>query len=382
MLCTLLFLSALAADPPLDLCCGSAFGFPQKEADLLCKTDDLKVSVWNNNEYFYVQAVFYTDSDDTLGETEDGREIGDWSSLLIDADGDGEVTPKVDRAYSLNPWPRLPGLHYSVQMGGGASTGLQADSKGRGAIAYPVGRKPGQSEAEAGKVRVDTFLIPLAELNAKPGDTIRFAYCGFSAKPELTVNSVGYTSDTPRYYGHHLPREKWHELKLSDRTTALDEQAVPEGRGSIAITPATPKPMPALGGAPPEISAETWLNASPGETPSLASLKGKVVMVEFWATWCGPCVQAIPHLNELQEKHAADGLVILSITDQSARGIAKFLEKTPMKTIVGCKSSAIEDYGVTGIPHSFLIGRDGLLRWHGSPQGGALDAEIAKALAD
>src|SRR5687767_955122 len=69
-----------------------AFGFPQKAAKVLCDRADLKFSVWNNDEYLFAQAVLWNDGDDSLGKTEDNREIGDNSSLLLDLDADGKPT--------------------------------------------------------------------------------------------------------------------------------------------------------------------------------------------------------------------------------------------------------------------------------------------------
>lgn len=368
----LIFLAILAcaADNPLE---NGAFAFPQKEANVLCQTGDLKVSAWNDAEYLYVQAIIPGDGDSTDGLTEDGRKIGDNSNLVVDANGDGEITREVDRSYTLNPWPSLPGLCYSAMLGGGMSTGLQSDSKGRGAISFV--------EVEGGKrVRVDSYLIPLAEINRKAGDKVRFAFYGHSTTPELTVNSVGYTS-AKRYYSHALPWKNFHEVVLVDRPATFDAQKVPEGRTTIGVAKKSKAPMPKAGSQPPEIAATSWMNWSGKEPPTLASLKGKVVVVEFWATWCGPCVAGIPHLNELHEKHAKDGLVILSLTDQAKKDyIEEFLKPRNVRYTVGIGSDAISAYGVQGIPHAFVIGRDGLIAWQGHPADKEFDTAIAEQL--
>ena len=94
-----------------DLKTSGAFGFPQADALVLCDTEDLRVSAWNDDAYLFVQAVVWKDDNSEAGQTDDGRAIGDWSNLMIDADADGAVTPGLDRDYSLNPWPTMPGLH-------------------------------------------------------------------------------------------------------------------------------------------------------------------------------------------------------------------------------------------------------------------------------
>ena len=358
------------ADAPPDLKKDGAFAFPQKDAKVVCDTADLRVSVWNDAASLYVQAVLWKDGDDALGETSDGRKIGDYSSLLLDVDADGKVTPKVDRSYTINPWPNSPGLRYAVWLGATNQTGLRPDSKGRGSIGYvPSGD---------GKVRVDSFVIPLAEIDRKSGDKIRFAYYGSSPKPDLTVNSVGYDAKK-KYYSHALPHEKFHELTLSDRAASLDPKKVPDGRDDqVPLEKKPAKPMPKVGAAPPEVVAKDWLNTD--KAPTLAGLKGKVVVVEFWATWCGPCVAGIPHLNKLHEDLGPKGLVLLSFTDQSKAGIENFMKDKPMKYALGTGSELASEYGVEGIPHAFIVGKDGKVAWHGNPNDKDFDKHVAAAL--
>lgn len=371
-LCPLFSLDARALGGP-DLKHDGAFGFPQKDAKVLCDAPELRVSAWNDAEHLYVQAVVFADGDDAPGETEDGRAIGDSSTLLIDADADGKATPEVDRNYTLNPWPSLPGLQYQIVFDDRGTSGLMSDSKGRGAISY-VEAEPGH------RVRVDSYLIPLSELKRKPGETVRFAYWGSSPHPELTVNSIGFQSKK-RYYPFSLPLKDFHSVALADRATTFDEQQVPEGRKKIAVHEQPGKPMPAAGSEPPEIAAAAWLNWKGESAPTLKSLRGKVVVVEFWATWCGPCVAGIPHLNQIHDAYADKGLVILSLTDQSKTGyIEEFMKKTPMHYVVGVGSNAVEDYGVTGIPHAFVIGRDGKVAWEGYPMDEAFEKEVGRAL--
>jgi thiol-disulfide isomerase/thioredoxin len=365
---SMLALAALAHGP--DLKTDGAFGFPQKQATVFCDTPELRLSAFSDAAYLYVQAVLWKDGESAKGETDDGREIGDNSTLVLDTDADTQITPNVDRDYALDPWPALAGLHYSVQLGGHSSTGLQKDSKGRGAISYV--------DVAGGKARVDSYLIPLQEINRKPGQSIRLGYYGKSTKPDLVVNSVGFSKDG-KYYPHHLPRDKFHDLPLAERPAVIDVQQVPEGRGTIAVK--AKAPMPKVGEAPPPVSAQAWLNWKGKEPPTLESLKGKVVVVEFWATWCGPCVAGIPHLNELHQKHEKEGLVILSLTDQSKAHVEDFAAKREMKYTLGVKSETGDAYGVSGIPHAFVIGRDGKLLWSGHPADKEFDTHVAAALS-
>lgn len=355
----------------VNLAAGGAHEVPAKRARVLASNDDLRVLAMNDDTHLVVQAIIPADGDDTIGESEDGRPIGDSSTLQLDVDADERVTPRVDRTYGLDPWPHLPGLQYSIEFGDGASSGLQSDSGGRGAITY--------HETADGIVRIDTYVIPLAEIGRSPGDTIRLALYVSSPNPAKRLNSVGYEHDGV-YYGYHLPLEDYHTWTLVEGERAIDVSMIPDAREQQQVAAAQPprQPVPAIGTVPPELEAADWINTD--EPLTLKALRGNVVVVEFWATWCGPCVAGIPHLNELHERYAGDGLRIVSFTDQSRRGVDNFREKTVMNYAIGTGSSLARDYGVTAIPHAFIIGRDGRLRWHGNPGDKQFDREIIAAL--
>jgi thiol-disulfide isomerase/thioredoxin len=117
-------------------------------------------------------------------------------------------------------------------------------------------------------------------------------------------------------------------------------------------------------GSPPEIESETWLNSEEGPL-SLGALKGKVVMLDFWATWCGPCLAAVPHTNELMEKHGDAGLVIIGICHP--KGVDKMQQTAKDKgikyPICADTSGAIgKAYAVNSYPDYYFIDRKGNLR--------------------
>jgi thiol-disulfide isomerase/thioredoxin len=118
---------------------------------------------------------------------------------------------------------------------------------------------------------------------------------------------------------------------------------------------------PKLGGAAPEIKLAKILQAPDGATTDWKSLKGKVVVVEFWATWCSPCMPAITHLNELAEKFKDQPVQFISITDEDEATITQFLKQKPIRGWVGLdtEGAASKVYQPRVIPHTVIIGRDG-----------------------
>jgi len=127
------------------------------------------------------------------------------------------------------------------------------------------------------------------------------------------------------------------------------------------------------GKEPKEINAKGWINS---EGVSLEKLKGKVVVVEFWSTWCPPCRASIPHLVELRSKLDKSKVEIIGLTDEPLEKIEKFAKDMKMNYTVGYGSTSGGDYGVTGIPHAFIIGTDGKIAWDGHP----MDPKFAPTL--
>ncbi len=123
---------------------------------------------------------------------------------------------------------------------------------------------------------------------------------------------------------------------------------------------------PAVGQPAPPIDVAEWVSGRPEGEDALA---GKNVILEFWGTHCGPCISAIPHLNELASTYGGPETLFVSLSPEDAHTIERFLQKRPIKGSVAVdrERATFDAYGIGSIPRTFLIDAKGLLRWHGHP---------------
>ena len=107
-----------------------------------------------------------------------------------------------------------------------------------------------------------------------------------------------------------------------------------------------------------------WQPYALGDAPTfdLTQYQGKVVYLDFWASWCKPCRHSFPWMNAMQQKYAADGLVIVAVNlDEQTADAAKFLKEVPadFSIVYDPQGKLAEHYELIGMPTSFLISRDG-----------------------
>jgi uncharacterized protein (TIGR03435 family) len=123
------------------------------------------------------------------------------------------------------------------------------------------------------------------------------------------------------------------------------------------------KRKPEIGFKAPELSLEEVLQSPEDIEVNWETLRGKVVVLEFWGTWCGACIVAIPHLNELAKQFQDKPVQFISITYEDKATVLPFLRKKPIHTWIGLDTdrSMVESYGVKGWPHTVIVNKKGII---------------------
>ncbi len=138
-----------------------------------------------------------------------------------------------------------------------------------------------------------------------------------------------------------------------------------------------------VGGTPPDFSLPT----PSGETFALSQLKGKVVLIDFWASWCGPCRKENPNVVKLYKKYHDKGFDVLAVSldrkkDKWKAAIKKDgLPWHHISDLKGWQNKVANDFGVHSIPHTVLLGKDGKIVARGL-RGAALERKLAALLGE
>ncbi|WP_242344935.1 TlpA family protein disulfide reductase [Anaeromyxobacter terrae] len=135
------------------------------------------------------------------------------------------------------------------------------------------------------------------------------------------------------------------------------------GRSGGSGEPSPPLVLPDLQGRPVDLTA----------------LRGKVVAVNFWATWCGPCREEIPEFAEVWRAHRGRCFEILGVAEESAReDVARFAAQIPYPILVDERAQALEPWSVRGYPRTYVLDAEGKVRH--VFEGGMRGAELEEAI--
>ncbi len=120
----------------------------------------------------------------------------------------------------------------------------------------------------------------------------------------------------------------------------------------------------------PALNLTQIMQAPAGSAATQDALRGKATVLEFWATWCAPCVEAIPHWNKLVQRFQDRPIRFLSITDESPEVIARFLKDKPMSGWIGLdgQGKTFDSFMVEARPTTVLVDANGMVRAIGHPK--------------
>jgi peroxiredoxin len=127
---------------------------------------------------------------------------------------------------------------------------------------------------------------------------------------------------------------------------------------ALAILPA----QAALDGPAPDFT----LKSAAGENIKLSELRGQVVLINFWASWCGPCRQEMPLLDQMYQKYSPLGFTLLGVNvEQDTKDAQRMLKDTPVTfpILFDAQNEVSKLYDVTAMPSTVLVDRDGRVRY-------------------
>ncbi len=256
-----------------------------------------------------------------------------------------------------------------AQVSGGKATGDQQEAVCKEIIAAPDAPAPVKVEARFGLLQI--HLVPAMQKE--------------ELTPDLENEIAGFEKDfpdDPRTASLELMRVQFLEKKdpakaealLNELAKSKNARVAEEAKGRLKQKEVTKKPF------------DLKFTAVDGTEIDLTKMRGKVVLIDFWATWCGPCMGEVPHVVETYKKHHNDGFEIVGISlDQDKE---KLLSVTKEKGMVwpqyfdgkGWQNAISSSYGIESIPAMWLVNKKGYVVSTDARDG--LESQVAKLLAE
>ena len=130
----------------------------------------------------------------------------------------------------------------------------------------------------------------------------------------------------------------------------------------------------------PEITIREWITAN---NPDVSTTRGKVLLLDFWATWCSPCVRGVPKLIELNNKYKDQGMELIALSqDKSTEIVRQFVEDKNINYHVAIDNGTADWYDIKGYPTMVVVDAAGKITWKGYPWQPGLENAIKKALKE
>lgn len=163
---------------------------------------------------------------------------------------------------------------------------------------------------------------------------------------------------------------------------------------ALAAPPEVAPPALRMGDAAPALDISSWVKA-PGGVSSITPGDGTIYVIDFWATWCAPCLAGFPALSELQERFADQGVVVVALSDEPPETVKAFLDLPIADTTHGARmrfavatdpdasvrTGVLEAMWKYYIPQSLVIDRDGAIAWMGIPDQDGLAQALEQIVA-
>ena len=173
-------------------------------------------------------------------------------------------------------------------------------------------------------------------------------------------------------------------LVITGCSAGLNQEGMAPAPESTA--PTQEGPAPAEGSEVGKLAPDFQLENLEGQSVSLSDLRGKPVMLNFWATWCPPCRAEMPYIQQIYEEWSGKGLEVLAIDiGESPSEVKKFLQNQGLSlpVLLDTKKNVAQKYNITGIPTTFFIDSDGIIQEKvigAFPSKGAIEKHLSKII--